>query len=1129
FANYIGKLPPDQLNQILDLIFDPSSGIGLNLARYLIGGSYNLANSPRFDTADWESRAIPGYRPSESRPYDWTRDWRQRKVLDGAIARGVDEVDAIIYSPPWWMTITGDTSGNAKDETNLQPDAYGAYAGYMADVVGRFRTHWNVTFSTMNPANEALEGWWVKGGRQEGCNFKPEQLEKLTWAVAAALRRRNLPTGVAGFDSFVGATVRYRHKFTARVKSILRRINVHQYLPPPSNTTDPRQYVEQTYVSMARMAIGLGKEVWVSEVGPMWVGGGQIDVALFLARSAIQSINIMGASAWIYWQAINGASETNVNAIKWGLFTIPFNRLSNETAPPLDIVLTKKFYVLKQLAQGSPRDSLPVQIDSSNGCHHCVAAFYHPIKHFISIFIVNQQDSSYDLTFTFTAFGLLDPLSPCTMEMWRTRVRVASATNADGGETSEAAAARDVADDPATVAAQMALSVSEEALPDGDVDEARAAAAAALLESELLQKSQGNAAGDAAGELGKGGADESSIGAANAASVAVAEPQASVTVTKGTKRGITVKGKKVTVGGRAGGGEKAWSGSEGEGDFSGSESDIGSGSDSGGEEVFRVVWSSSDSRIDYLGESTKGDMVLPDLPVDLENEGRHDLDLGADVGPIEELAKAEADEAEMLLEQLGVPPQFPHGLASRGIFCSRTLNLRSITTIGYDMDYTLIHYNVNAWEGRAYDYAMENLRAKGYPTEGLRFDPDLVIRGLVMDKASGNLVKCDRFGFVKRAMHGTEMLSNKAISKLYGRELVDLRNEGRWEFLNTLFSVSEAVVYMQMVDRLDQGLLPAEVAPGDYKTLYSVVARALFRAHVEGQLKAEIINSPEKFVELDPELPLALLDQKLAGKRLLLITNSDYQYTHRMMTHAFDRFLPEEMTWRSLFDMVIVSARKPEFFSMAHPLYEIVTPDGLMRPCFKANSGGLYCGGSAQMVEKALGFAGDETLYVGDHIYTDVSQSKLHLRWRTCLVCRELEQEVEALIHGHDTRLRLIDLMAQKDRVGDCFNQLRLALQRRTQGQAAQTAAMGDMEDGELVRSMQRLLWIMARLDGEIAPLLETDGAAFNDRWGYLSRAGLWDKSHITRQIEKYADIYTSRVSNFLRYTPFMYFRAQGQ
>ncbi|KAG1676732.1 hypothetical protein FOA52_005021 [Chlamydomonas sp. UWO 241] len=42
----------------------------------------------------------------------------------------------------------------------------------------------------------------------------------------------------------------------------------------------------------------------------------------------------------------------------------------------------------------------------------------------------------------------------------------------------------------------------------------------------------------------------------------------------------------------------------------------------------------------------------------------------------------------------------------------------------------------------------------------------------------------------------------------------------------------------------------------------------------------------------------------------------------------------------------------------------------------------------------------------------------------------------------------------------------------------------------------------------------------------YLSRAGLNDKSQLCRQIEKYADIYTSRVSNFLTYTPFMYFRA---
>lgn len=41
-----------------------------------------------------------------------------------------------------------------------------------------------------------------------------------------------------------------------------------------------------------------------------------------------------------------------------------------------------------------------------------------------------------------------------------------------------------------------------------------------------------------------------------------------------------------------------------------------------------------------------------------------------------------------------------------------------------------------------------------------------------------------------------------------------------------------------------------------------------------------------------------------AGKKLLLITNSDYHYTNKMMQFAFDQFLPDGMSWRELFDMV---------------------------------------------------------------------------------------------------------------------------------------------------------------------------------------------------------------------------------
>lgn len=534
---------------------------------------------------------------------------------------------------------------------------------------------------------------------------------------------------------------------------------------------------------------------------------------------------------------------------------------------------------------------------------------------------------------------------------------------------------------------------------------------------------------------------------------------------------------------------------------------------------FFSVTSSSKSEVDYLGQSTKGDL---NLNLDVDEQASLE-------GPIEEVARIEAEEAESLLNHLGIQDPFSSMQSPRGIFCSRTLNLRSISAIGYDMDYTLIHYNVKAWEGRAYDYCMDNLRNMGYPVDGLAFDPDLVIRGLVIDKEKGNLVKADRFGYVKRVMHGTKMMSNRAVSEIYGRELVDLRKETRWEFLNTLFSVSEAVAYMQMVDKLDAGDISPDLGPLDYKGLYKAVGKALFRAHVEGQLKSEIMSKPELFVEPDPELPLALLDQKEAGKRLLLITNSDYHYTDKMMKHSFNKFLPNDMGWRDLFEMVIVSARKPEFFQTSHPMYEVVTGEGLMRPCFKAHPGGLYSGGSAQMVENSLNIHGDEILYVGDHIYTDVSQSKVHLRWRTALICRELEEEYSALIKSRGSRGRLVDLINQKEVVGDLFNQLRLAHQRRIKGRPAQTLAATKMNDDELTDCMQKLLIVMQRLDQKIAPMLERDGELFNTRWGYLSRAGLWDKSHIMRQIEKYADIYTSRVSNFLQYTPFMYFRSQEQ
>ena len=58
----------------------------------------------------------------------------------------------------------------------------------------------------------------------------------------------------------------------------------------------------------------------------------------------------------------------------------------------------------------------------------------------------------------------------------------------------------------------------------------------------------------------------------------------------------------------------------------------------------------------------------------------------------------------------------------------------------------LLYVRVAPVQGRAYEYGLETLRQQGLPVDGLKFDADLVIRGLIMDKEYGNLIKVDRFG-----------------------------------------------------------------------------------------------------------------------------------------------------------------------------------------------------------------------------------------------------------------------------------------------------------------------------------------------------------------------------------------------
>lgn len=453
-----------------------------------------------------------------------------------------------------------------------------------------------------------------------------------------------------------------------------------------------------------------------------------------------------------------------------------------------------------------------------------------------------------------------------------------------------------------------------------------------------------------------------------------------------------------------------------------------------------------------------------------------------------------------------------------GIFINRTINLRSIKAIGYDMDYTLVHYHVGEWEEAAFSHAKEHLLEMGFPAAELVFDPAVVIRGLAIDLMLGNLVKATRFGYVIRASHGTRFLEYDEMRRTYAETLVDLA-EDRFVFINTLFSLSEASLYAQLVDLLDAGHIEKGIG---YAGLYQAVVASLDGSHREGKLKRSIVAEPERFIDPDPDGVLALLDQLEAGKRLMLITNSEWEYTVRIMEFAFDPYLPDGMRWRDLFEAIIVSSDKPAFFTSDKPLYKVVDEDAsLLRPHIgKIEPGSVFFGGCASQIESSLGVSGDEILYVGDHLFGDVHFSKALLRWRTALILRELESEVAGLRAFRPDEVKLETLMDKKAALEAETSAVRLALQRDRLGYAPPPSGVVP-DKGRL----DQLRFQIATIDEEITPLAIAASQLRNKAWGPLMRAGI-DKSLFARQVEKYADCYTSRVGNFVHVSPFALLRA---
>jgi HAD superfamily 5'-nucleotidase-like hydrolase len=493
--------------------------------------------------------------------------------------------------------------------------------------------------------------------------------------------------------------------------------------------------------------------------------------------------------------------------------------------------------------------------------------------------------------------------------------------------------------------------------------------------------------------------------------------------------------------------------------------------------------------------------------------------------PLGEQADTTAVRSLALIEELKQPAEIPR---RDRIFANRSLRLDQVQMVGFDMDYTLALYKQARMEDISIQATLAKLISnKGYPDaiRVLTYDPALGIRGLVIDMQLGNVFKPDRYGSPGRVLHGRSVLGRAEVASLYQRDRMRL-GDPRYAWIDTLFALPEAVMYVNLVEFFDHypGTRPA------YGQLWRDIRECIDLAHRDGSIKAVVAADIGQYIHRDPALAETMHRFRSSGKRLFVLTNSEWAYTDPVMSYLLDGALPAYPSWRNYFDVVVVSACKPAFFTEDRPFVEL---DAAGEPLPGRHEGGfargkVYAGGNVREFEERVRMRGTEVLYIGDHIYGDMLRPRKSSAWLTAMVLQELETEVD--VHDRVTpELKRLDELERQLRhldaeISDKQMVLR-SLQRREAPEGVTELAPSLAEAKRTAKeALDELRTRLKAAMEEHSGLERALDRAYNPHWGPLFREG-YEISKFGEQVEAYACVYTSRVSNFRFYSPSRHFR----
>lgn len=466
------------------------------------------------------------------------------------------------------------------------------------------------------------------------------------------------------------------------------------------------------------------------------------------------------------------------------------------------------------------------------------------------------------------------------------------------------------------------------------------------------------------------------------------------------------------------------------------------------------------------------------------------------------------------------------------VFCNRSLNMRSIKAIGFDMDYTLAKYKLDAFEKLAYDETLKKLVSVGYPKQILdfQFDDKYMIRGLIIDKRRGNILKMDRHRYVKVAFHGFQELSSEERKKMYDVENVITYEEPDFALIDTVFSLAEALLFTQIVDYKENKNGLKE------KTFYEIfydIRDAMDRSHRDGSIKLKVSKKPQDYIFYDPHLNSVFEELRDSGKKLFLLTNSLWNYTDPVMSFLLNEKCRNQEKWFDYFDIIITGSSKPSFFTAKSPMYEVDMPSGMLRnienvPKLEKEEGKIrvFQGGNVGILRDLLEVQkGSEILYVGDHIYGDILRSKKGIGWRTMLVIEELEHEIHTLINLKSKYEICNELGFNRERLEDEYERLFIALNAKKCGREILQKELRHLSQEELQNKVTEMSKNVDHARVLEKNELKNYHTGFHPIWGEMMKAGR-QNSRFSAQVQTYACLYTSKVTNVKHYGTHKNYRA---